>query len=276
MVVSDLSEQSRFMNLRDKLQGESGEKVALQRALTKAYVAFVNNHPDLAASFFDSAFLSLDAVVLELSKILTPHQTPSPKKLQTLWKEQFSQEPSVIIEDATGYFLSQFENYAKSEPDLKRVFDSRALENLYQVNQLASNQTELLQDIKKLLERPLAKESDANVIDYSVYLARMMKVVQRLTDFENWSFGIAGFDLRTHVMPRNLYLRDRESSDEFGNNSCDLNFLDIVRDKQHFVLCGEGGMGKSTLVRWYVNALAQEALEFSKYEDSRIYRIQSL
>lgn len=57
-IVEDLAQRPRLSQLREKLRGDSPEKLALQHALAKTYRAFATKYPQLAFAFFDEHFLN--------------------------------------------------------------------------------------------------------------------------------------------------------------------------------------------------------------------------
>lgn len=57
ILIDDLSQRPRLAALRDKLRGDSPEKLALQHALAQSYRAFVEQYPQLAHALFDEPFL---------------------------------------------------------------------------------------------------------------------------------------------------------------------------------------------------------------------------
>ena len=117
-------------------------KLAYQKALTRAYTAFARQHPELAASLFDSSFLAKEAAP-ELAKQLARHQHPDPAHLTRLWVESFRPALSDTPEDRqqkqaliaqylqpVADFLRWPEAELKAEPVFQPLFDSRALESL--------------------------------------------------------------------------------------------------------------------------------------------------
>lgn len=51
IIANDLAQQPKLATLRERLRGNSREKLALQRALVKAFYSFKHRYPELSASF---------------------------------------------------------------------------------------------------------------------------------------------------------------------------------------------------------------------------------
>ena len=145
VLISDLYQRDSFANLREKLQGGSKEKGALQDALTKALERFKERFPELEAAFFDEHFLlSNGGVAAELAKLLTPNLSPEPETLARLWRAQFSTLQSDELLGPVSSFLEYLRDEINSQPSLKPFIDSRALYQLHKIADHGEQQVMLL------------------------------------------------------------------------------------------------------------------------------------
>jgi tetratricopeptide (TPR) repeat protein len=151
VLIEDLAQRPRLAALRDKLRGDSPEKLALQRALSEAYAAFAERYPELAAAFFDEPFLSTPEVVAELAKSLTPNRTPDARTLDGLWRAQFRHGPTSDFGSAITFFINGLREAIKAEPALKPFVDSRAFDQLYVIADRENDQVRLQTDIRDAL-----------------------------------------------------------------------------------------------------------------------------
>ncbi|MCE7981384.1 MAG: ATP-binding protein [Caldilinea sp. CFX5] len=140
VLIEDLSQRPRLAALRDKLRGDSPEKLALQYALAQSYRAFIDQYPQLAHAFFDEHFLKQPAVASELANLLTPQRTPDASTLVQLWRAQFPSPPTIEIAAEIQFFLATLADAIKSQPALKPFTDSRAFEQLYLIAERAERQ----------------------------------------------------------------------------------------------------------------------------------------
>jgi hypothetical protein len=140
ILIEDLSQRPRLAALRDKLRGDSPEKLALHYALAQSYRAFVAQYPQLAHAFFDQHFLQQPAVAGELAKLLTPQQTPDAATLAQLWQAQFHAPPALDIANELAFFLTTLADAIQSQPALKPFTDSRAFAQLYRIAERADRQ----------------------------------------------------------------------------------------------------------------------------------------
>ncbi len=155
VLVEDLAQRTKIANLRTRLSGDSPEKLAVQRALEKAYKAFTQKYRNLSNSFFDEHYLQQSQVIAELSKILTPDRFPNKTALAQYWEAQFISKPNIDLEKPLSYFLDEFEKEVKSEPSLKSFIDSRAFQQLYKISAENQEQTTIQKEIRDLLRKNL-------------------------------------------------------------------------------------------------------------------------
>ena len=151
VLIADLAQQPRLAALREKLRGDSPEKVALQHALARAYAVFSRLHPGIAASFFDEHFLQKSEVAAELAKILTPHRSPDKSVLERLWQAQFRYKPQIDLLQPLTDFLDALEDEVKAQPHLQPFVDSRAFEQLYLIAERAEDQVSLQTQTRDVL-----------------------------------------------------------------------------------------------------------------------------
>ena len=167
LLISDLAQRPKLQSLRDKLRGDSPEKLALQRAIATAYLRFTQKFHDLSSSLFDEILLQNPIVVSEITKLLTPNQTPDHTKIAEAWRSQFSFPPSIDLENPINFFLTNLQTNIKYEPLLKPFVDSRAFEQLYTIAESSISQTRLQSETNDILEniRELLSHTynDANV-----------------------------------------------------------------------------------------------------------------
>lgn len=113
--------------------------LAYQRALLRAYAAFVRSDPALAKSFFDETFLA-HAAVPELAKQLTREQHADAGELARVWASSLYPDAladqrdawatDVRVVDACAQFLQWLENELKYDDVFQPLFDSRVLDSL--------------------------------------------------------------------------------------------------------------------------------------------------
>jgi len=167
LVLADIAQRPGLAALREKLRGDSPEKLALQHALAKSYQVFAEQYPQIAHALFDAYFLGKPAVAAELAKLLTPDRTPSVPALSLLWQEQFSSPPALEVAAELDFFLHSLASEIKRQPALKPFTDSRAFDQLYLIAERADWQVneqrttnEHLGDIRSLLAEVAAKLSE--------------------------------------------------------------------------------------------------------------------
>jgi len=129
--------------LREKLRGDSPEKLAVQHALAAAYATFSVQYPGLVASFFDEHFLKQTQVAEQLAKLLTPDQDPDKTVLAQLWSAQFGSKSEVDLDQPLTDFLETLETEIKAKSVLKPFVDSRAFDQLYVIAQRTEDQVYL-------------------------------------------------------------------------------------------------------------------------------------
>lgn len=140
LIIEDLAQRPRLSQLRDKLRGDSPEKVALQHALAKTYRTFAETYPQIAHAFLDEHFLSKTEVAAELATLLTPDRVPNAQAIILLWRTQFHPAPTVDIDTEVDFFLTTLDREIKSQPALKPFSDSRAFEQLYTIAERSASQ----------------------------------------------------------------------------------------------------------------------------------------
>lgn len=146
LLIEDLAQRPRLSQLREKLRGDSPEKLALQHALAKSYRTFAGQYPQIAHAFLDEQFLGKAAVAAELATLLTPDRFPDASALIQLWRAQFQPAPVIDVNAEVDFFLTTLASEIKSQPALKPFTDSRAFEQLYTIaersaTQIAAQQT---------------------------------------------------------------------------------------------------------------------------------------
>src|SRR5690606_32017975 len=129
-LIEDLAQRPGLAALREKVRGDSSQKLALQRALAGAYTAFKRKHPQIADAFFDEPYLKKPEVVAELAKLLRPNQHPDVQALQNSWQTQFHQDIDIDLNQPIQFFMDTLSSEIKAQPLLKPFVDSRALEQL--------------------------------------------------------------------------------------------------------------------------------------------------
>jgi hypothetical protein len=150
-IIEDLAQRPGLVPWRDRLRGDSLEKVALQRALAAAYVTFTQRYSDLANSLFDEYFLLKPEIAAELAKLLTPDQKPDTFILQKVWLAQFPHKPNIDLSRPLSDFLDTLTQEIKAQSALKPFVDSRAFDQLYTIAQRGELQLETQNQMRELL-----------------------------------------------------------------------------------------------------------------------------
>jgi uncharacterized protein YjbI with pentapeptide repeats len=230
IIANDLAQQPKLATLRERLRGNSREKLALQRALVKAFYSFKHRYPELSASFFDEYFLQQPQVISELAKILTPNKSPDTLTLTQLWKAQFGNKPDIDLSQPLSYFLNEFQEEVKSETLLKSFIDSRALEQLYAIADRVEQQVATQEEIRDILLEILwllMREQKVSPLFNSRMKTENLNKDQKLTPAEQYQITLHwaengrkesqyGFDLRGCV----LWGLDLERADLRMANLC--------------------------------------------------------
>ena len=123
------------------------------RAVNGAYGQFARKYPNLAASFFDSTFLTSKVVLVELAKLLTPEEVPSTSKISECYANLFSQtDPDVTQE--TEYFVSLLRKAVSEEPSLRDIWQYRL------VTETHENVSELKKDFSEFRDTYLSRPDE--------------------------------------------------------------------------------------------------------------------
>jgi tetratricopeptide (TPR) repeat protein len=128
IVVADLAQRPGTVGLQEKLRGDSPERLAIHRALDRAYAAFSGQFPNLAAAFFDEYVLKEPQVAEQLARLLIPNQQPDKAILAQVWSAQFGAAPPVDLDQPLTFFLETLEDQIKAEPALKLFVDRHAFD----------------------------------------------------------------------------------------------------------------------------------------------------
>jgi len=119
-----------------KWLGREPATLAYKKALSRAYTAFARQYPEYTASLFDQPFLT-GAGAPELAKLLSRHLNPDPALFAQTWGTSIGFDiHSPFCKDVTkpaADFLKWLEAELKSEAVFQPLFDSRALENIAQL-----------------------------------------------------------------------------------------------------------------------------------------------
>ncbi len=242
VLTEDLIQLPKLATLREKLRGDSPQKLAFQRALAAAYAAFSRKYPGLAASFFDEHFLQKPEVAAELAKILTPSQSPDKAILEQLWRTQFHDEEDADLRQPLTYFLDTLADEVKAQHLLKPFVDTRALDQLYTIAERAEDQVAVQIEMRDMLHeiRDLIKQGD---------LAQEVTVS----------------DVRTKASFPHPNLPARPYTELVGRDSEFHRLMGVLKRDQGGVISivGMGGMGKTALA-W---ELAEQYWESGQCDD---------
>ena len=137
-VISYVLDQSQVRIegwVRTKL-GLDPTQQAFRRALSTAIEKFEQAYPQWVASLFNADFLEKEGAPI-LAQFLVRDGHPDPSKLAALWADSLNirqSEPRTMhtreLEPVAADFLEYLAQALKSEPELREVNDSRALERL--------------------------------------------------------------------------------------------------------------------------------------------------
>ena len=133
IIIRKLAVYPDLEGLRQKLQGDSPEKTAIQRALRKTFLEFYKTHPDLAVPFFSPEFLLDPEVLSQTSRLLTHDQTPDIQILLDIWQAQLWFYPLFKAQEKIQEFVSTLQTALQAESDLIPYYDRQAFTYLYQI-----------------------------------------------------------------------------------------------------------------------------------------------
>lgn len=244
ILIEDLAHKPQLQNFRDRLKGNSPEKLALQRALANSYIEFSRKYRELSTSLFDEYFLQQPIIVKELAKQLTPNNSPNISVIAEAWYSQFHVRPSASIDTAIDFFLERLQNNIKSETHLKPFVDSRALDQLHTISESSSEQVNL--------------QSEANMI-----LAEIKELLgHRHAETNRYISGGSFAPIPT--TPLNLSNLPHKHPHFVGRNQELREILHALSSRAWIVsIDGIGGVGKTTLAL----EVAHELKEVSHQDD---------
>lgn len=120
--------------------GRDLQRLAFQVALTRAYTAFVQRHPDWAATLFDEHFLVHGAAPL-LAQTLLRASPATPTAFAAAWADQLTLAPEgrarriAELTPVAADFLQLLDREVRARPEFQPLYDSRALDALMESNQ---------------------------------------------------------------------------------------------------------------------------------------------
>jgi len=221
--------------MREWLRKEPA-RMAYQKALARTYTAFSRQYPEIVSSFFDELFLRTKAAP-ELAKQLTRHKHPDSLQLALLWKENLpnaNDQHLALIGRAADDFIKFMEYELKSETIFQPIFDSRALENLSEIEKQLAQLTE---EIKKSWDAAL------NIaIDYQ-------NTIDQHGTVYNYYYGVFTSLHEHYIAPYDIF--DRVRVDEFEGRKwldtrVDRFLADPSRKSGVLVIIGDAGRGKTS------------------------------
>lgn len=142
-------------DLADRVRAALGvdpERKAFQTALARAYTAFEQRYPDLAASLFDESFLKTEAAPI-LAQLLTRRGHPDPAELARRraahlgYRDPDTAPRLAEVNRGIADFLRWLEGELAKQPALQPLWDLRALERI------AENTEAIRQALERLLEQ---------------------------------------------------------------------------------------------------------------------------
>ncbi|MBC7879597.1 MAG: ATP-binding protein [Anaerolineales bacterium] len=248
-------------------------KLAFQKALARAYTAFVRQYPDYANSLFDKTFLTGKAVP-EISKLLIRNQYPDPALLAQIWAKSIGAKPEFASKTTKPMadFLLWLEAELKAEQAFQALFDSRALDSLphieAEIEKLTKELTRGLAAALKIASEyeRIALKVEGDIKDSNVIVGDGNQI--NVSNIYN-TYYTGAFDKLNdfYVPPDSVFQRVRV--DEFVGRDwltakVDAFLNDPSRKSGAFLLVGEAGVGKTSFMahlvkeRRYLHLFAEQ------------------
>ncbi len=259
-----------------KWLGREPATLAFQKALSRAYTAFVRQYPEYAASLFDRSFLT-GAGAPELAKLLTRHLHPDPALFAQAWGKSIGfDNHSRFCTEATkpaADFLKWLEAELKSETAFQPIFDSRALDSLPNLeNQIEKLTIELKRGLDTALKTANEYEKvtlgiGRDVSDSNIVVGNENQITVTKIYNQYYSGSFATLD-DYYIRPDAVFQRVRV--DEFVGRDWLTAKVDAFLNDSHnksgiFLLIGEAGVGKTSFMahlvkqRRYLHLFAEQA-----------------
>lgn len=219
-------------------------KLAYGRALTRSMILFKEEYPQWEASLFDLSFLQIEAAPI-LAQFLLRNGNPDPKELAECWADslgvhgaQSRSGTMAPLQEASIFFLESLADILKSEPDLREIHDSRAIEHL--VEHIAAIRA-------KLGASHATPTTRRRYLDWLV--GRTYYVDSR---------GILPFQLRAQIKLGSVFVPLMVEYHTTGSQSMDA--LQAITMHEQVVITGSPGGGKSTLLQYLALSNAESIL----------------
>lgn len=157
ILVADVAARPHLSDLRQRLRGDSQQKLGLQRALKKVSQSFARQYPTLNQSLFDAHFFEKPAIVQQFANLLIPGASVDRAVILAAWQAQFSQSFSTseiqAMNEAFAWLIEQLTQAFKAEPALLELVNAVAIDNLHEIKANTSEQVEQQQKTNQLLEQ---------------------------------------------------------------------------------------------------------------------------
>jgi len=232
-------------------------RLALQKALARAYTAFARQYPEYTASLFDQSFLANEAAP-DLAKLLIRGPGPDPALLAQAWgrslgaKPEFSQK---AIQPASR-FLEWLDAELKAEPVFQALFDSRALDSLPRIEaELKELTREFSRDREEALKA--AEEYEKIVLKIggdirdSVFISGNVNQISISNIYNNFYTENFVSLNEYYIYPDELFKKIRVQ-DFVGREWLTTKVDDFLNSPKHksgyFLLVGEAGVGKTAFM----------------------------
>ena len=247
-------------DLGDKVKswlGRDPQRLAFQVALTKAYTAFAEKHPDWAQSLFDEHFLTHSAAPI-LALCLQREDTAPPEDLAIAWADQMGRRGDARqtfiaqIEPVAADFLDMLDTELRARPEFQPLFDSRALDAIGEATERTAEAVEMLHgELNQALKAARAVTAQA---ERSVAVGGDVTGGAIITgDVIFKAFAEASVPISRHIRLREFQTLVNERTKRFvGRDFIFQAIDDLLKDPDfpsgYIVISGEPGIGKTALI----------------------------
>jgi hypothetical protein len=135
-------------------------RLAFERAITKALNGFSQQHPDLAAAFFDETFLKQGAAPLLAQFFTTRGQLPQGKRLLDAWEQRYGLDGQKWpqLEAAVDDFVQLLAYELSAEDLLQTLLNERAWDAT------AENTRDALRELQELKREMRGRQTDESLV----------------------------------------------------------------------------------------------------------------